>query len=400
MTLEWIGGASQALAGVASSVSNAVIAKKTRKWQTSEREASQKWQDEQTKRNIEYQKQKEAYDYEHYNSPYARMQALREAGLNPDLAYGQGASSGMEQSSISSPGEVSAPGASLPDVSSGFNQIGQGINNAVRSKHELDNIDADTDLKKKKGEESESIALLNGSKIRLTDSQARWNEQDIERISTQIKNLDADTNLANARIGEVLANKAFLKASAQEKKQAVYEASRTFQTRFQLLKEQFREEVARAGITEKQLDYIARTLEANIEKAFAERDSAKSQSVLDYWNGIDADYSHQNVYEFKDKDGNVVMSGTGARILMDTMVAMASGQTQLLEKQLDLLRTYGSAHAIMSLASEFVSALGSAAASIMAMKFMTGKNAGASFKASPILLDTPYNGSGYNGPMR
>lgn len=394
MGLEWLGGASQALSGVASTISNAIVSKKTRQWQTSEREASQKWQDEQTRRNIEYQKRKEAYDYEHYNSPYARMQALREAGLNPDLAYGQGAGSGMQQSSISSPSEVSAPSASLPDLSSGFNQFGQGINNVIRSKHELDNIDADTDLKKKKGEEAESVTLLNGSKIKLTDSQSRWNEKDVERMTAQIKNLDADTNLTNARIGEVLSNKAFLKASAQEKKQAAYEASRTFQTRFQLIKEQFREEIARANISEKQLDYIAGTLQANIEKAFAERDSANSQSVLDYWNSIDANYSHQKVYEFKDKDGNVVMSGTGARILMDTMVSMASGQTQLLEKQLDLLRTYGSAHAIMSLASEFMSALGSAAAAVMAMKFMTGKGG---VKGLPALQGASQATHTYNG---
>lgn len=380
--MSWLGGVGQVASGIASSVTSAVTAKKTRQWQSKEAEKERQWQDEQTRRNIEYQKAKEAYDYEKYNSPYARMQALKEAGLNPDLVYQSPTSSTMQESPVASPSSSSAPSAQNPDISSGFSQIGKGLDSLVRTRHELDNIDADTDLKKKKGQEAESITLLNGSKVKLTDSQSRWFKEDTERISAQIKNLDADTSKLNAQISEILANKRLLEASAEEKQQAVYEASTTFQVRYQLLKEQFKEEQAKAGISEKQLDFISRTLEDNIKKVVAERKSTEYNTVLDYWNSVDADYSHSHIYEFKDDKGNVINRGTGARILMDTMVAMASGQSQLLEKQLDLLRTYGSAHAIMSLATEFINALGSASASIMAMKFMSGKGG---VKALPLM---------------
>lgn len=94
--METIFNPAQAASGLFSGVASIISGRKNRAWsaeqaylnrefQKSEREASQKWQDEQTQRNLRYQVEKEAYDYTKYLSPTARMEAYRKAGLNPDL---------------------------------------------------------------------------------------------------------------------------------------------------------------------------------------------------------------------------------------------------------------------------------------------------------------------------
>ena len=77
---------------VAGSIANAVTSKKARKWQSQENERQRQYMSELANRqnqwNLEQWNRENAY-----NSPSNKMKLLREAGLNPDLMYGQGAGS-------------------------------------------------------------------------------------------------------------------------------------------------------------------------------------------------------------------------------------------------------------------------------------------------------------------
>lgn len=69
-----IGAASNAVGGIVGSITSAVLARKNREWN-----------------------EKMWHMQNEYNTPKAQMQRLREAGLNPNLAYGQLASSNAGQ---------------------------------------------------------------------------------------------------------------------------------------------------------------------------------------------------------------------------------------------------------------------------------------------------------------
>ena len=75
---------------VAGSIANAVTSKKARKWQSQENERQRQYMSELASRqnqwNLEQWNRENAY-----NSPSNKMKLLKEAGLNPDLMYGQGA---------------------------------------------------------------------------------------------------------------------------------------------------------------------------------------------------------------------------------------------------------------------------------------------------------------------
>lgn len=77
---------------VAGSIANVVTSKKARKWQSQENERQRQYMSELANRqnqwNLEQWNRENAY-----NSPSNKMKLLREAGLNPDLMYGQGAGS-------------------------------------------------------------------------------------------------------------------------------------------------------------------------------------------------------------------------------------------------------------------------------------------------------------------
>lgn len=363
--LPGVGSAISAVSGIANAIMNKKENDRNRKWQTSEREASQKWQEEQTARNIQHQKDLYQWQQEMYTSPAAQLSLLKEAGLNPDLAYGN-AVSGSSMPSVTSPTSATATSPNTYSYDSAFRTI----SSSALSAAEISKLNSEADLNKEKSKTENSIRLLNGSYVELTNAQRDWTFEDKKRISSQISNLDMDTLKAKEEIDLVIQNRKFMEASTDEKKQVVYEMMNTFSTRFDTLKWKERRAFTELGISEQDLSYLKQSLSNRLELLSQNVEAAKNQNVLSYWDVVDANYQHTKVY--KDAKGNSL--GTGARILYDTMVAMATGQSAMLETQLDLLQTYGDAHAVISLASQFISALGSAAASVMAARYMSTKN--------------------------
>lgn len=353
------GGAGSAIAGGKMNKRASQEAARTREWQSREREASQAAQDEQIRKNLrygwDYETSKDALDFSRYYSPAARMQALKEAGLNPDLVYQSGAGSGTMPSnsspSMSSSG-ASAPSGPVADVGAGAGLIGQGIqtvSDIPRRIADLNLIDSQVQKNKSDSRKSDSEVLLNGSRIELTDAQRDWTNEDKNRILTDIRNMDIEANKLNAEIDKLRADERFVRASTQEKREIVKELKGSLDDRIRRYAYQNRKTLAEAGISEEVLSYYANGLSDMLSSLAADanmkiNEAARSNELrrLD-----------QKQYSFH---GN---EATALEILQDMTFAMLENNSSLLSKSLDLLRTYGDAKEYTGIVSNVLSSIGS-----------------------------------------
>lgn len=348
-----ISAAIQAASGLGSAFANSNLNRKNRKWQTSEREASQKYEDWQIRQNLEYLKGYRDWEQEKYTSPAAQIRLLKEAGLNPDLAYGSIGGSPVDSipTGVSAP---SAPSVSSHGFDSAFNQIssiGDHVARAGLIDSERHLNESTSDLNRKKSEESDSVIRLNDAKIDLTDAQADWTKEDRNRIITQVENLQTLTNKTKQEINNLIADERLKRLSADEKAQVISEMKKTFDTRFNTLRWQERRSFVELGITEKEFEKIQRTFEYAIDKFIDESLSTKYKSKSDFFALLDQEYMHQFSIQ---KDGS---SKSPANILMDLTVAMAQDNAATIEKNLDILNKYKDAHEIINVASQLYSLL-------------------------------------------
>lgn len=367
------GGAGSAIAGGKMNQRAQREAQRTRDWQTSEREASQAAQDEQIKKNLrysyEYENAMKALDFSRYYSPAARMQALKEAGLNPDLVYQSGAGSGTMPSvsspSMSSAG-ASAPGGPVADVAAGSGLISQGIQSftdAPRRIADLNLIDSQVQKNKSDSRKSDSEVLLNGSRIQLTDAQADWTKEDKNRILTDIRNMDIEANKLNAEIDKLRADQKFVKASTQEKREIVKELQGSLQDRIRRYAYQNRKTLAEAGVSEKTIEYYVRGLDSMI-------DSLVYGARLDMNEVIRSNRQRQLDDKLYKINGT---ESTALDVLQDMLVAFTTDNQAMLHTQLAILRQFGDAQAITGMTSQVLNALGGAITSIMAARYMGAK---------------------------
>lgn len=138
-----------------------------------------------------------------YNTPAAQMQRLKDAGLNPDLVYGDG--------SLTSPSQAPSGGAMAPTPTAGaphfenpFADAGQIIANrklidsqarANDAKANRDNKEteiASADLVRKQAE-TESNIRLNNSTVYLNHRIADLKHKELEEVSARINNINAST---------------------------------------------------------------------------------------------------------------------------------------------------------------------------------------------------------------
>lgn len=185
-------------------------AEKTRKWQTSEREAQNDWNYKLWQANNDY------------NTPAAVQARLKAAGINPDLYVTNGA---LQGSSIQAQGGHT-PSGPVADTSAWnrYRPLGSVASQALADtalsaqvskttaetegqKHTNDILSSDASFRdafnKGQLETIKSTILVNGSKIKLNDAQASQARSMVEQINANITKMDSEIDLLISQAADV-----------------------------------------------------------------------------------------------------------------------------------------------------------------------------------------------------
>ena len=185
-------------------------AEKTRKWQTSEREAQNDWNFKLWQANNEY------------NTPAAMQARLKAAGLNPDLYYTNGQ---LQGSSVQAQGGHT-PSGPVADTSAWnrYKPIGEVATQALADTalaaqvsktnaetegqhHTNDILASDASFRdafnQGQLETMDSVILVNGSKIKLNDAQASEARSMVEQINASVRKIDSEIDLLISQAADV-----------------------------------------------------------------------------------------------------------------------------------------------------------------------------------------------------
>lgn len=185
-------------------------AEKTRKWQTSEREAQNDWNFKLWQANNDY------------NTPAAVQARLKAAGINPDLYATNGA---LQGSSIQAQGGHT-PSGPVADTSAWnrYRPIGSVASQALADtalsaqvakttaetegqKHTNDILASDASFRdafnQGQLDTMESVILVNGSQIKLNDAQASQARSMVEQINASIKKISSEIDLLISQAADV-----------------------------------------------------------------------------------------------------------------------------------------------------------------------------------------------------
>lgn len=185
-------------------------AEKTRKWQTSEREAQNDWNFKLWQANNEY------------NTPAAVQARLRSADINPDLYVTNGA---LQGSSIQAQGGHT-PAGPVADTSAWnrYKPIGSVASQALADtalaaqvsktnaetegqKHTNDILASDASFRdafnQGQLDTMESVILVNGSEVKLNDAQAAQARSMVEQINANISKIDSEIDLLVSQAADV-----------------------------------------------------------------------------------------------------------------------------------------------------------------------------------------------------
>lgn len=185
-------------------------AEKTRKWQTSEREAQNDWNYKLWQANNDY------------NTPAAVQARLKAAGINPDLYATNGA---LQGSSIQAQGGHT-PSGPVADTSAWnrYKPIGSVASQALADtalsaqvskttaeaegqKHTNDILASDASFRdafnQGQLDTMESVILVNSSQIKLNDAQASQARSMVEQINSSIKKISSEIDLLISQAADV-----------------------------------------------------------------------------------------------------------------------------------------------------------------------------------------------------
>lgn len=358
-----------ALGSAGGIVASGNLNRKNRKFTRQENEKMRQFNAEQAK--LAYERQREFYDYQQqmYTSPAAQMRLLKEADLNPDLVYGGNAFG--DASPVSVQAASSSPGSSPQsfDVGSsvqrGASELSSlGLNEAQRVAN-VRNINAQTD--KTEAETDESISRtknnavmfeLLGQKVNWTISQDNLTKQELANAKIQGENMVKERDVMDANIRNLDSNTEFMKASAAEKNRIVQEMIDTYDKRFDMLDFSVKDLENQCSISESQARLFYETLGDAIIKAKAESRSATYESICQYW---DSTYKSK-LMSGLNKDGRRNM-----QIMIDMTIGMLTNNAGMLEKQYDLLKTYGDAHEIVNMTTQTLNSVANVVGSVKGM---------------------------------
>lgn len=361
-----------ALGSIGGAVASGNLNRKNRKFARQENEKNRQFNAEQAE--LAYKRQREFYDYQQqmYTSPAAQMRLLKEADLNPDLVYGGNTFGSAAPQSVQAASSGSSLSPQSFDVGSsiqhGASELSaMGLNEAQRIAN-VKNTNAQTD--KTEAETKESISRtknnavlfdLYGQQVNWTASQKNLTDQELANAKVQGENMVKEREVMDANIRNLDSNTEFMKASAAEKNRIVSEMIDTYDKRFDMLDFQVKDLKNQCAIGESQARLFYETLGDSIIKMKAESRSATYEAICDYW---DSTYK-EKLMNGLNKDGRRNM-----QIMIDMMIGMLTSNAGMLEKQYDLLKTYGTAHEIVNMVTQTINSVANVVGSVKGMPML------------------------------
>lgn len=258
-------------------------------------------------------------DEREYNLPSNVMQRLKDAGLNPDLMYGNGAS-GLVDSNVAGsampdsvpPADVVSPIMATPTA---MESLFTGAAYA-KTLAETKNIKADT---AKKTGEAESLNLdnyvkaatqnnaiqLSGLEVQLTKTQNEYTESQKSKIISEINDINEHVNLLKAQVSETWSKTANLDASTVATRTAAILNNRRFDLECEDFARRVRETDSKVSLSEAEAKAILVTMYAKVnnidadtalKQAHISLSGAQKTQVEHYTNSIDI---HRDAAVFK-----------------------------------------------------------------------------------------------------
>nr|DAT95574.1 MAG TPA: DNA pilot protein VP2 [Microviridae sp.] len=288
------------------------------KAQREENEKARNWQQKMAEWQVGIERENLA-DERAYNNPSAVMKRLKDAGLNPDLMYGNGAS-GLVDSNVADsasvgnvpPADVAGPIMGTPTM---MESLFQGAAYA-KTVAETKNIKADTS--KKEGEvtslnidnfvkaaSSDNAIKMSGLEVQLTKAQAEYTVEQKSKLISEINDINEHVNLLKAQISETWSRTANLDSATVLNRTTAILNNRRFDLECEEFARRVRETDAKVNLSEAEAKSILVTMYAKVnnintdtalKQANIRLTDAQKTQVEHYTNSIDI---HRDAAVFK-----------------------------------------------------------------------------------------------------
>lgn len=291
-----------------------------------------------------------------YNDPSAVMARLKSAGLNPDLYYGgnaQFASQGGATLSSSAGQAMPVTPAGEASAIAGFDSIG----NLAKEISTINLQDTQSALNKEKAETEDTIQMLHGSQIALTDEQLKWTKGQQRHLETEITLMQKQGEKIDALIRNINTSSDLLSQQLKELKDSYDDRMKSYY----LANAKLYEEIGLAKATLSHYDEYMRAFIDSLESQSdlnrsAENINLETRKVA----ARDAFFANEELAALKARLRGEIKN-KGQQNLFDIMVscmeATFTGNEAMLQKQVELMQTYGDAEAITGIVGNSLSAI-------------------------------------------
>lgn len=269
-----LGPVASVASGIIQNNNNKKMQREAMAHQTSEREASQQWQDQQRIASQGYQtSEREAQNafsermYNQYQSPDAMARQYEQAGLNPRLAVegtaapgaSSGSSGGAPSASAPQGTTVAPPYQNISSWAQGFGDIAQAMKSLAEAKK------TGLDVRLAEDTFDNQVALIRGESV-LQQLNIDWTKVKTDKDLQEIENLKSVLSKTNAEVDEVKAATYKLVEDGKISRQAAETFMEDFENRQQNVK---------ADTANKQADTIYKSAQTGLTYLMQETERTK-----------------------------------------------------------------------------------------------------------------------------
>lgn len=291
-----------------------------------------------------------------YNDPSAVMARLKGAGLNPDLYYGGNAQFASQGgATLSSSAGQAMPVTPAGEASSiaGFESIG----NLAKEISTINLQDTQSALNKEKAETEDTIQMLHGSQIALTDEQLNWTKGQQRHLETEITLMQKQGEKIDALIKNINTSSDLLSQQLKELKDSYKDRMKSYY----LANEKLYHEI---GLAKSTLAHYDDYIEAFIDSLSSQADLNRSAENINVETrkvaARDAFFANEELTALKSRLRGEIKSKEQQNlfdIMVSCMEATFTGNEAMLQKQVELMQTYGDAEAITGIVGNSLSAI-------------------------------------------